>query len=83
LKGKGWTVGMLAAILQIMGAAALIVGAVLALPLAWALLAIGGLAVGGGVILEIGYRPRKVIVPTPADRRAALLDDYRNTASGR
>lgn len=78
---------MLAAILQIIGALALIVGAVLALPVAWALVVIGGLVVAGGVVLEIGHHPRRVLAPTPQEsataRRAALLDDYRNTASGR
>src|SRR4051812_49481136 len=46
-KGCGF-VEMLAAILQIIGALALIVGAVLALPVAWALVVIGGLVVAGG-----------------------------------
>src|SRR4051812_50226803 len=46
-KGCGF-VEMLAAILQIIGALALIVGAVLALPVAWALVVIGGPGVGGG-----------------------------------
>jgi hypothetical protein len=76
-------VELLAATLQIMGAAALIIGVVLALPLAWALLAVGGLAVAGGMVLEIGHRPRKVIAPSPAVARAGLLDDYRRTASER
>ena len=61
---------LLAASLQIMGAAALIVGVVLALPLAWALLAVGGLAVAGGTLLEIGHRPR--VVPGARDDRRGV-----------
>jgi 1,4-dihydroxy-2-naphthoate octaprenyltransferase len=75
--------GLMAAILQVTGALALVVGLILALPVAWAVLAIGALTVAGGTVLEVGRRPRRVVAPGPTDRRTAILNDYQRTASER
>jgi 1,4-dihydroxy-2-naphthoate octaprenyltransferase len=75
--------GLMAAILQVTGALALVVGLILALPVAWAVLAIGALTVVGGTVLEVGRRPRHVVVPGPIERRTAILNDYQRTASER
>ena len=82
MKGVG-PVGWFAIALQALGATAVAVGLFLALSPGIALACLGVLALAGGTVLEIGHKPRPVVAPSPADRRAALLDDYRNTASGR
>ena len=62
MKGAG-PMGWLAGSLQALGAFGLAVGLFLALPLGWALLTVGALACVGGVVLEIGQRPRQVVAP--------------------
>ena len=72
--------------LQSVGAVVVMVGLFLVLPYGMAILVIGGLALVGGVVLEVGARPRQVLGAHPlgpADRRAAALDDYRRQASER
>ena len=72
--------------LQGLGAVAVAVGLFAALAWPVALLTLGGIAVGIGIILEIGTRPRRVAVPGPPtheQRRAASLADMQRTASGR
>src|SRR4051812_49812314 len=84
-KGCGF-VEMLAAILQIIGALALIVGAVLALPVAWALVVIGGLVVAGGGGVGEGPPPPPGAGPPPPGRggppRAAPGRDHPQTGTG-
>jgi hypothetical protein len=76
----------IAELLQGFGAIAVAVGLFSALAWPLAVLVLGGLAVGCGIVLEIGARPRKVATPgplSPADRRTAVLSDYARTASER
>ena len=72
--------------LQVLGALAVMVGVVLVLTPGWAVLTLGFLAVFGGVVLEVGHRPRRVPahpVMTRAEQAAHSLDDMRAHASGR
>lgn len=72
--------------LQGLGALAVAVGLFFALSWPVALLTLGGIAVGIGIILEIGTRPRQAVVPGPPtaeQRRTAFLADYQRTASER
>lgn len=72
--------------LQVLGALGVMVGVVLVLTPGWAVLTLGALAVLGGIVLEIGNRPRRTYVPhsmTAAERHAHSLADMREHASGR
>jgi hypothetical protein len=72
--------------LQAAGALAVAIGLFLALPLAWAVLALGTLAVVGGTALEVAHRPRQVPGPpvmTREEQRIHSLADRAAHASGR
>ncbi|HEY5880098.1 MAG TPA: hypothetical protein VIU11_14405 [Nakamurella sp.] len=77
------TVGWFAIALQGLGGLAVAVGLFLAFSPGIALALCGVAALAGGTVLEIGHHPRPVVAPSPTDRRAALIDDYRRTASER
>ena len=75
-----------AELLQAAGAVGFAVGLFVVLPWGLALAIVGGLALAGGTVLEIGARPRRVHGPqplTPAEQRAHSLQDMREHASGR
>jgi hypothetical protein len=75
-----------AGVLQGAGALAVAIGLFLALPLAWAVLALGALAVLGGTALEVAHRPRTVPGPPTMSReqqRLHSLADRAAHASGR
>ena len=75
-----------AELLQAVGAVGFAVGLFVILPWGLALAIVSGLALAGGVVLEVGTRPRTVAaprVPTLAEQRAHSLDDMRQHASGR
>jgi hypothetical protein len=73
--------------LQGIGALAITFGLFAVLSPGLALAIVGALVLVGGTVLEVGARPRRVLAPTSDEiasrRRAAVLDDYRNTASER
>lgn len=68
--------------LQAAGALVLGVGLFLALPLGVALLALGGLTVAGGVVLEVGHRPRQVPAPV-VEHPSWIRGPQPSDASGR
>ena len=74
-----------AELLQAAGAVGFAVGLFVVLPWGVALAIVGGLALAGGTVLEIGARPRRVTghVMTAAEQRAHSLEDMRQHASGR